>query len=86
MLCIGEGTKTCGHGREQAILSGQFLGYLYLLVFSEKRNRLTFFFFFCWTMGVLLEYRNPKTNISPLSLLEGCKYDEFRSLFNVSKK
>ena len=41
MFCIGEGTKTWGHGREQAILSRQFLGYLYLLVFSEKRNRLT---------------------------------------------
>ena len=34
LFCIGEGTKTWGHGGEQAILSGQFLGYLYLLVFS----------------------------------------------------
>ena len=65
LFCIGEGIKTWGHGREQAILSGQFLWYLCLLVFSEKRNCLTCWFFriFCWTMGVLLEYRNPKTNI-----------------------
>ena len=41
LFCISEGTKTWGHGREQAILSRQFLGYFYLLVFSEKRNRLT---------------------------------------------
>ena len=62
LFCIGEGTKTWGHGREQAILSGQFLGYLYLLVFGEKRNRLTcwFFAFFNWPAGVILEYRNPK--------------------------
>ena len=86
LFCIGGGTKTWGHGCEQAILNGQFLGYLYLLVFSEKRHSLTCCFFFCWTMGVLLEYRNPKTNILPLSLLESCKYDEFRSLFNVAKK
>ena len=54
-FCIGEGTKTWGDGREQAILSGQFLGYLCLLVFSEKRNRLTCWFFriFCWTTVVL---------------------------------
>ena len=25
---IGEGTKTWGHGREQAIFSGQFIGYM----------------------------------------------------------
>ena len=37
-------------------------------------------------MGVLLEYRNPKTNILPSSFLESCKYDEFRSLLNVAKK
>ena len=30
LFCICEGTKTWGHGREQAILSGQFLGYLLL--------------------------------------------------------
>ena len=82
MFCIGEGTKPWAHGHKRAILSGQ-----YLLVFSEKRNRLTcwvffaFFFFFC-TMGVPVEYRNPKTNILPFSLLESCKYDEFHSLFN----
>ena len=29
LFCIGEGTKIWGHGREQAFLSGQFLGYLY---------------------------------------------------------
>ena len=71
LFCIGEEIKIGGHGREQAILSGQFLGYLYLLVFSEKRNRLTCWFFriFCWTMGGLLEYRNPKANILPFSLL-----------------
>ena len=88
LFCIGERTKTWGHGREQAILSGQLLGYLYLLVFSEKRNRLICCFFctFCWTMGVLLEYRKPKTNILPFSLLESCKYDEFCSLFNATKK
>ena len=90
LFCIGEGTKTWGHGREQAILSGQSLGSLCLLVFSEKRICLTcwffhFFFFFC-TMGVLLEYRNPKTNILPFSLLQSCKYDEFCSLFNAAKK
>ena len=94
LFCIGEGAKTWAHGREQAILIGQFLGYLCLLVFSEKRNRLTcwffsiffFFFFFCWTMCVLLEYRNPKTNILPFSLLQTCKYDDFYSIFNVGKK
>ena len=32
LFCIGEGTKTWGHGREQAILSGQIIGYLCLLV------------------------------------------------------
>ena len=39
----GEETKTWGHGCEEAILNGQFLGYLCLLVcvFSEKHNRLT---------------------------------------------
>ena len=46
LFYVCEGTKTWGHGREQAILSGQFLGYLSLLVFSEKHNRLTCFFFF----------------------------------------
>ena len=61
MLCIGEGTKTCGHGREQAILSGQFLGYLYLLVFSEKRNRLTFFFFFFFFAGLWAYFWNIET-------------------------
>ena len=65
LFCIGEGTKTWGYGREQAILSGQFLEYLYKLVFSEKRNRLTCWFFShflagLWTMGVLLEYRKPQ--------------------------
>ena len=35
LICIGEGTKTWGDGREQAILSGQFLGYMCWLVFSE---------------------------------------------------
>ena len=85
LFCIGEGTKNWGHGREQAILSGQSLGYLCLLVFSEKSNRLTCWFFF-WTMGVLLEYRNPKTNVLPFSLLQSCKYDEFCSVFSVAKK
>ena len=28
----------------------------------------------------------PKTKILPFSLLENCKYDEFRSSFNVAKK
>ena len=52
LFCIGGGTKTWGHGCEQAILSGQFLGYLYLLVFSEKRHRLT-----CWFFRIfLLDY------------------------------
>ena len=55
LFCIGEGTNTWGLGREQAILSGQFLGYLHLLVFSEKRNRLT-----CWFLRIffffLLDY------------------------------
>ena len=88
LFCTCEGTKTWGHGRERAILTVQFLGYLCLFVFSEKRNPLTcwFFAFFCWTMGVLLEYRNPKTNILPLSLLQSCKYDDFYSIFNVGKK
>ena len=36
LFCIGEGTKTWGQGREQAILSGQLLGYLCLLVFSKN--------------------------------------------------
>ena len=53
LFCIAGGTKTWGHGREQAILSRQFLGYLYLLVFSEKCNRLT-----CWFFRIfLLDYR-----------------------------
>ena len=56
LFCIGGGTKTWGHGREQAILSGQFLGYLYLFVFSEKRNRLTCFFFFFLFLFFLLDY------------------------------
>ena len=93
LFCIHEGTKTSGHGLEQAILSGQFLGYLCLLVFSEKHNSLTCWFFrvfifccCCWTTGVLVEYRNPKTNILPFSLLQSFKYDEFCSLFNVGKK
>ena len=89
LLCISEGTKTWGHGHEQAILTGQSLGYLCLLVFSKKHNRLTCFFFrifFCWTMAVLLEYKNPKTNYLPFSLQQSCKYDEFCSLFNVAKK
>ena len=58
-------------------------------VISEKRNRLTCWFFaflFCWTMGVRLKYRNSKTNILPFSLLQSCKYDDFCSLFNVWKK
>ena len=46
LFCIGEGTKTWGHGREQAIFSGQFLGYLYLLAFSETFDMLFFFFAF----------------------------------------
>ena len=83
MFCIGEGTKTWGHGRAQAILSRQFLEYLCMLVFSEKRNCLTFL---CWSMGVLLENRNPKTNILPFSLPQSCKYNDFGSLFNVAKK
>ena len=90
LFCVGEGTKTWGHGREQAILGGQFSGTcIDMLVFSEKRSRLTCWFFshfFCWTMGILLEYRNLKTNILPLSLLQSCKYDDFCSLFNVAKK
>ena len=52
LFCISEGTKTWGHGRKQAILSRQFLGYFYLLVLSEKRNRLT-----CWFYRIfLLDY------------------------------
>ena len=51
-FCIGEETKTLGHGREQAILSRQFLGYLRMLVFSEKSNCLT-----CWVFRTfLLDY------------------------------
>ena len=45
LFCIGEGTKTWGHGREQAILSGQFLRYMSWFVFSEKRNLLICWFF-----------------------------------------
>ena len=52
----------------------------------QSFDMVFFFRIFCWTMGVLLEYRNPKTNILPFSLLESCKYDEFHSLFNVAKK
>ena len=91
-FCVSEGTKTWGHGREQAILSGQFLGYLYLLVFSEKRNRLTcwffspFFFFFFLAYGCTFGILKPKTNISSFSLLKSCKYDEFCSLINAAKK
>ena len=52
LFCIGEGTTTWGHGSEQAILSGQFLWYLSLLVFSEKHNHLT-----CWFFRIfLLDY------------------------------
>ena len=29
LFCISDGTKTWGHGHEQAILSRQFLGYFY---------------------------------------------------------
>ena len=89
LLCIGEGTKTWGHGRDFAWTIFRVFAFV---VLSEKRNCLTcwffriFFFFFCWTMVVLLEYRNPKTNILPLSLLQSCKYDDFCSLFNVAKK
>ena len=57
LFCIGEGTKTLGHRREQDILSGQFLGYLCWIVFSENRNRLTCWFFrisFCSTKDALL--------------------------------
>ena len=86
LFCIGEGTKTWIHGREQAILSGQFVGYIYWLVFSEKCHRLTFFLFFSRTMAVLLEYINPRTNILPLSILRSCKYGGLRSLFNVAKR
>ena len=46
LFCIGEGTKTSGHGREQAMVKGQFLGYMRWLIFSKKRNRLTCWFFF----------------------------------------
>ena len=35
-------------------------------------------------MGVLLQYRNPKINILPLSLLQSCKYDDF--FCSVGKK
>ena len=89
--CIGEGIKTWGHGNEQAILSGQHLGYLCLLIFSEKRNRLTcyffysFFFFFFWTMSVLFENRNPKTNICHLIFYRAANMMIFAHLFNVGK-
>ena len=63
--------KLGGHGRDDAILNGQFLGYICWLVFREKRNHLTFWFFrmFLWIMDVLLEYTNSKTNILPFNLL-----------------
>ena len=87
LFCIGEGTKIWGHGREQAILNGQFLGYLCLLVFSEKRNRLTWFFaFFVGLWVYFFEYKNFKTNILPFSHRQSFKYDDFCSLFNVAKK
>ena len=50
LFCISEGTKTWGHSRDKAILSGQLFvdtcGYMYWLVFSEKRNRLKYWIYF----------------------------------------
>ena len=92
LFCIGEGTNTWGHGGAQAILSGQFLGYMCWLVFSEKHNRLTCWFAFhiflldYGCMGVLLEYTNSKTNILTFNLLRSCNCDKFCSLFNVGEK
>ena len=58
LFCIGGGTKTWGHGCEQAILSGQFLGYLYLLVLSEKRHSLTCCFFSHFFAGLWVYFCN----------------------------
>ena len=52
LFCMDEGTKTWGQCREQAILSGQFLWYLCLLVFREKRNRLTWWFFHFFLLDI----------------------------------
>ena len=86
--------KLAGYGREQANLIFGWTIFRVLVFVSIWRKTQSFvmlgffrfFFFFCWTMGVLLEYRNPKTNISPFSLLHSCKYDEFCSLSNVGIK
>ena len=88
LFCIGEGTKSWGYGREQAILNGHFLEYMCWLVFSEKTQLIEAlgFFLFCRTMDGLLVKTNPRTNISPFSLLRSCKYGWFRSLFNVMNK
>ena len=85
LFCTSEGTKTWGHGRKQAILSGQFLGYMCWLVFSEKRNRLTCWFFRIFLLDYGFTFGIYKL-ILPFSLLRSCKYDEFCSLFNVGKK
>ena len=84
LFCIGEGTKTWGHGPEQAILSGQLLGYLYWLVLGEKRNRLTCWFFSHFFAGLWVYFWNIETPRP--TFLQSCKYDEFRSLFYVAKK
>ena len=60
LFFISEETKTWGHGREEAIQSGQFLGYLCLLVFSEKRNRLTCCFF-AFFVGLWVYFWNIET-------------------------
>ena len=64
LFCIGEGTKTWGHGREQAILSGQFLGYLCLLVFTKKTksfDMLVFAFFFFFFAELWVYFWNTET-------------------------
>ena len=61
LFCIGEGTKTWGHGRQQAILSGQFLGYMCWLVFNENRNRLTCWFFRISFAGLWVYFWNIQT-------------------------
>ena len=85
---IGEGTNTWVHGREHAILSGHFLGYMYWLVFSEKCNHLKCWFF--RFLFFLLDYgctigKCKLQDILPFSLPWSCKYDEFFSLFYVAK-
>ena len=84
IVCISEGIKL----GEKVILSGPVLGYVRWLVFSEKRNRLTCWFFrisVFRTMDVLLRLTNCESKLSPLSVLLSLKYDTFCSLFNIGK-